>query len=72
MVLYIIAQHKLEHNYKNPKKLCCASHIPSTSALFMFLFSPPSRMTILPPTEKLKVVLQKIRDFHLRFTNEFS
>uniref|UniRef100_A0A3Q3J1J9 alanine transaminase n=1 Tax=Monopterus albus TaxID=43700 RepID=A0A3Q3J1J9_MONAL len=30
------------------------------------------RMTILPPTEKLKVVLQKIRDFHLRFTQEFS
>uniref|UniRef100_A0A4W6FAJ5 Alanine aminotransferase 1 n=1 Tax=Lates calcarifer TaxID=8187 RepID=A0A4W6FAJ5_LATCA len=30
------------------------------------------RMTILPPTEKLKVVLQKIREFHLRFTQEFS
>ncbi|XP_074478520.1 alanine aminotransferase 2-like [Sebastes fasciatus] len=30
------------------------------------------RMTILPPTEKLKIVLQKIRDFHLRFTQEFS
>lgn len=39
MVLYIIAQHKLEHNYKNPKKLCCASHIPSTSALFVFVLS---------------------------------
>ncbi|KAK5898432.1 hypothetical protein CgunFtcFv8_015850 [Champsocephalus gunnari] len=30
------------------------------------------RMTILPPTEKLKVVLQKIRDFHVRFTKQFS
>lgn len=30
------------------------------------------RMTILPPTEKLKVVLQKIREFQLRFTQEFS
>uniref|UniRef100_A0A673BFA6 Alanine aminotransferase 1 n=1 Tax=Sphaeramia orbicularis TaxID=375764 RepID=A0A673BFA6_9TELE len=30
------------------------------------------RMTILPPTEKLKIVLQKIRDFHQRFTQEFS
>ncbi|XP_029003646.1 alanine aminotransferase 2-like [Betta splendens] len=30
------------------------------------------RMTILPPTEKLKIVLQKIREFHLRFTQEFS
>ncbi|TNN59477.1 Alanine aminotransferase 2-like [Liparis tanakae] len=30
------------------------------------------RMTILPPTEKLKFVLQKISDFHVRFTQEFS
>ncbi|XP_036934543.1 alanine aminotransferase 2-like isoform X2 [Acanthopagrus latus] len=30
------------------------------------------RMTILPPTEKLKVLLQRLRDFHLRFTQEFS
>uniref|UniRef100_A0A8C2ZVJ6 alanine transaminase n=1 Tax=Cyclopterus lumpus TaxID=8103 RepID=A0A8C2ZVJ6_CYCLU len=30
------------------------------------------RMTILPPTEKLKFVLQKISDFHIRFTQEFS
>uniref|UniRef100_A0A665WBD7 alanine transaminase n=1 Tax=Echeneis naucrates TaxID=173247 RepID=A0A665WBD7_ECHNA len=30
------------------------------------------RMTILPPTEKLKLVLKKIKDFHLRFTKEFS
>ncbi|XP_047423735.1 alanine aminotransferase 2-like [Mugil cephalus] len=30
------------------------------------------RMTILPPAEKLKVVLQKISEFHLRFTQEFS
>lgn len=30
------------------------------------------RMTILPPTEKLKIVLQKICEFHKRFTQEFS
>ncbi|XP_077365523.1 alanine aminotransferase 2-like isoform X1 [Festucalex cinctus] len=30
------------------------------------------RMTILPPTEKLKIVLQKISAFHQRFTHEFS
>ncbi|KAM3593472.1 uncharacterized protein V6R79_013645 [Siganus canaliculatus] len=30
------------------------------------------RMTILPPTEKLKVMLQRIREFHVRFTQEFS
>lgn len=31
-----------------------------------------SRMTILPPTEKLKIVLKKISSFHVRFTKEFS
>ena len=36
------------------------------------VLSVVSRMTILPPTEKLKVVLQKIRDFHMKFTQEFS
>ncbi|KAK6293138.1 hypothetical protein J4Q44_G00366390 [Coregonus suidteri] len=30
------------------------------------------RMTILPATEKLKVVLEKIREFHKWFTEEFS
>uniref|UniRef100_A0A3Q3VWC9 Alanine aminotransferase 1 n=1 Tax=Mola mola TaxID=94237 RepID=A0A3Q3VWC9_MOLML len=30
------------------------------------------RMTILPPIEKLKAVLQRISDFHVRFTKEFS
>lgn len=30
------------------------------------------RMTILPPTEKLKIVLKKISDFHMRYTKEFS
>uniref|UniRef100_A0A673Y4L1 alanine transaminase n=1 Tax=Salmo trutta TaxID=8032 RepID=A0A673Y4L1_SALTR len=30
------------------------------------------RMTILPATEKLKIVLEKIREFHKRFTEEFS
>lgn len=29
-------------------------------------------MTILPPTEKLKIVLEKISNFHVRFTKEFS
>ncbi|XP_033841915.1 alanine aminotransferase 2-like [Periophthalmus magnuspinnatus] len=30
------------------------------------------RMTILPPAEKLKIVLDKIKNFHIRFTEEFS
>lgn len=34
--------------------------------------TPLFRMTILPPTEKLKIVLKKISDFHVRFTKEFS
>lgn len=34
--------------------------------------TPLFRMTILPPTEKLKIVLKKISDFHMRITKEFS
>lgn len=30
------------------------------------------RMTILPPTEKLKIVLENIKGFHQKFTEEFS
>lgn len=30
------------------------------------------RMTILPPTEKLKVVLEKVKEFHLDFTAQYS
>ncbi|XP_062424447.1 alanine aminotransferase 1 [Rhea pennata] len=30
------------------------------------------RMTILPPTEKLQVLLQKLSQFHAKFTKEFS
>ncbi|XP_062859371.1 alanine aminotransferase 2-like isoform X2 [Trichomycterus rosablanca] len=30
------------------------------------------RMTILPPTEKLKIVLVKIKEFHQSFTQQFS
>ncbi|XP_067107475.1 alanine aminotransferase 2-like [Osmerus mordax] len=30
------------------------------------------RMTILPPTEKLKVVLEKVGEFHQRFTDQYS
>ncbi|XP_006634237.2 alanine aminotransferase 2-like isoform X1 [Lepisosteus oculatus] len=30
------------------------------------------RMTILPPTEKLEVLLSKLKEFHQRFTREYS
>ncbi|KAM9322234.1 alanine aminotransferase 2-like isoform 1-T1 [Pholidichthys leucotaenia] len=30
------------------------------------------RMTILPPTDKLKVLLNKVKEFHERFTQEYS
>ncbi|KAL4648455.1 alanine aminotransferase 2-like isoform X1 [Arapaima gigas] len=30
------------------------------------------RMTILPPTEKLKILLQKVKEFHLHFTEQYS
>ncbi|XP_068196633.1 alanine aminotransferase 2-like [Antennarius striatus] len=30
------------------------------------------RMTILPPTDKLKVLLNKLKEFHLNFTKQYS
>jgi len=30
------------------------------------------RMTILPPTEKLKILLDKVKEFHRRFTEQYS
>ncbi|XP_068116185.1 alanine aminotransferase 2 isoform X1 [Hyperolius riggenbachi] len=30
------------------------------------------RMTILPPVEKLKLLLQKVKDFHLQFLDEYA
>nr|XP_014333591.1 PREDICTED: alanine aminotransferase 2 [Bos mutus] len=30
------------------------------------------RMTILPPVEKLKTVLQKVKDFHIKFLEEYA
>lgn len=30
------------------------------------------RMTILPPMEKLRVLLEKLRHFHAKFTHEYS
>lgn len=29
-------------------------------------------MTILPTTEKLKVLLEKLRDFHIKFLKEYA
>lgn len=37
------------------------------------LFSPPPfRMTILPPTDKLKILLDKVKEFHHKFTQQYS
>ncbi|XP_074865174.1 alanine aminotransferase 2 isoform X3 [Carettochelys insculpta] len=30
------------------------------------------RMTILPPVEKLKIVLEKVKDFHIQFLEEYA
>ncbi|XP_063307003.1 alanine aminotransferase 1 isoform X1 [Pelobates fuscus] len=30
------------------------------------------RMTILPPTDKLKILLERLKDFHQKFTKEYS
>ena len=32
----------------------------------------PDRMTILPPVEKLKTVLQKVKDFHIKFLEKYA
>jgi hypothetical protein len=32
----------------------------------------PDRMTILPPVEKLKTVLQKVKDFHIKFLQKYA
>ena len=32
----------------------------------------PYRMTILPPTDKLKILLDKVKAFHQRFTEQYS
>lgn len=52
----------------------CGGH---TSPLFqsdvsrLTLFFP-DRMTILPPVEKLKTVLQKVKDFHIQFLEKYA
>lgn len=33
---------------------------------------PPFRMTILPPMEKLRPLLEKLSQFHAKFTREYS
>lgn len=35
-------------------------------------FSPPFRMTILPPMDKLRSLLEKLSQFHAKFTREYS
>ena len=53
-------------------KECCWSVVvhpmnsPADGALF------PDRMTILPPVEKLKTVLHKVKDFHLKFLEKYA
>lgn len=40
------------------------------SVLFLTLCLP--RMTILPPTDKLKMLLDKVKEFHRKFTQKYS
>lgn len=38
-----------------------------------FAYLPPQfRMTILPPMEKLRPLLEKLSQFHTKFTQEYS
>lgn len=43
------------------------SHLSPTDAVLF-----PDRMTILPPVEKLKTVLQKVKDFHIKFLEKYA
>lgn len=38
----------------------------------IYLFCLVPRMTILPTPEKLKILLEKLKEFHLRFLQEYS
>ena len=45
--------------------------LPLTPTAFAY-FLPPFRMTILPPMEKLRPLLEKLSQFHAKFTREYS
>ena len=45
--------------------------LPSTPTALAYFF-PPFRMTILPPMEKLRPLLEKLSQFHAKFTHEYS
>lgn len=42
----------------------------NVNVVFPFLFLP--RMTILPSTDKLKILLNKVKEFHQKFTEQYS
>lgn len=54
--------HELKWNHNIFKH---AMYLFSLCVLFL-------RMTILPNPEKLKVLLEKLKEFHLRFLEEYS
>lgn len=39
---------------------------------FLFLLILFFRMTILPPVEKLKILLEKVKDFHIKFLEKYA
>lgn len=45
--------------------------LPAAPAHFAYL-PPQFRMTILPPMEKLRPLLEKLSQFHAKFTQEYS
>lgn len=54
---------------------CVCESIPTINIclplLSFFLPSLP-RMTILPPADKLKILLNKVKEFHQKFTQQYS
>lgn len=49
-----------------PSQPACACRAPFGLQLALF------RMTILPPTEKLRLLLEKLSSFYAKFTREYS
>jgi len=49
-----------------PLRFSRATCVQADAVLF------PDRMTILPPVEKLKTVLQKVKDFHIKFLEKYA
>lgn len=52
------------------QSMCCNNHKFQQEFIEIVFLSP--RMTILPSPEKLKDLLKKVKEFHLKFLEDYS